>query len=182
MVLINEWLANPTGLDTGGEWVELWNNSDTSVSLSGWALQNSKGQKFVLKNETISAQGYLVLRRSDTKLVLKNSDESLSLYNQAGKLLDASSFVGTAPEGKSYSRIGATNNFVFADPSPGAPNPVHTATLTQNTYPLGTLPGSTLGTVNVVMLAIGCGALLAALSLAAIKTHHELSKQFFGRN
>lgn len=182
MILINEWLPNPAGADVSGEWIELANTGGASVSLSGWTLQNSSGKKFIINNEIIPAQGYLVLQRSETKLTLKNQGESLFLYNARGELVDSSSFPGTAIEGKSYSRIGAMNNFAFADPSPGVANSVQALALMQSTYTTGIIPGTTLGTANVMFLAVGCGALLAALSLTMLKKHHEFSKLFFGRN
>ena len=37
-VVINEVLFDPTGSDTGLEWVELYNASDSAVNLSGWQL------------------------------------------------------------------------------------------------------------------------------------------------
>ena len=38
-VLINEFLANPIGTDSGHEWVEIYNGSGVDVDISGWELQ-----------------------------------------------------------------------------------------------------------------------------------------------
>src|ERR1700691_587167 len=105
MIFINEWLPNPTGADAKGEFIELFNNGSSSVNLNGWALTTSGKKIFSLNGYTIAANGYLLLNRTATKLTLKNADESLSLYNAAGQLVDHSNSEGTAQEGKSLSRI-----------------------------------------------------------------------------
>ena len=38
-VVINEAMVNPYGSDSGKEWVELYNASDSPVSLTGWDLR-----------------------------------------------------------------------------------------------------------------------------------------------
>jgi len=38
-VVINEVYYDPTGADTGKEWIELYNNGDQDVGLSGWVLE-----------------------------------------------------------------------------------------------------------------------------------------------
>ena len=37
-VLINEVLFDPSGVDTGGEWVEIFNSADSAIDMSGWQL------------------------------------------------------------------------------------------------------------------------------------------------
>ncbi|MBU7004518.1 MAG: lamin tail domain-containing protein [Theionarchaea archaeon] len=41
--MINELEHNPAGTDTGNEWVELFNPTSSSVSLSGWSLSTTHG-------------------------------------------------------------------------------------------------------------------------------------------
>src|SRR5947207_394630 len=105
MILINEFLPDPQGADATGEWIELWNNGNTSASLVGWRLENKAGKKFVFKNEEVARDAYLLVPRTNTKLTLKNSDETISLYDPAGKLVDQAFFRGTAQSGKSFNRI-----------------------------------------------------------------------------
>ncbi len=75
MIFINEWLPNPTESDSQNEWVELWNDGPKLVSLAGWSLVTKSGAKEKLSLK-ISAGKYLLLPRSQTKLVLKNADEN----------------------------------------------------------------------------------------------------------
>src|SRR5690554_1307610 len=51
-IVINEIMIDPVGADEGYEWIELYNNSDEAVDLSGWKIQ-SAGTSFIT-NYTIS--------------------------------------------------------------------------------------------------------------------------------
>ncbi|MDO8537158.1 MAG: lamin tail domain-containing protein [bacterium] len=183
MIFINEWLSNPTGDDTSGEFVELFNNGNTLVSLNGWILKTS-GKRELKLSGTVDVGQYLLLERSDTKLVLKNSDEKLFLYDGGGKLVDGSEFLGTAPEGKSLARrsLGEGGlDFVFADPTPGAENKTPFATnITRNTYPSGALIKKTLEPTEFWSLLLGTAVVLTAIIVFASKQNENLSKLFFG--
>ncbi len=190
MVYINEWLPNPTGSDTRGEWVELYNNGATGASLSGWILKTSGASKAKLSG-TIGAGEYLVLKRSTTKLVLKNTDEKLFLYDAGGKLMDQSAFVGAATEGKSLSRISANELtsyranelYLWADPTPGAANKVSfDASIIRNTYPVGVSLNKNLGIAEFSGLILSSALAITAFVVFALKKHETLSKLFFARD
>jgi hypothetical protein len=182
MVLINEWLPNPDGSDTAGEFIELWNNGDAPVNLSGWSLAASNGKKFVVQNETISGNSFLVLYRSETKLVLKNTDEEILLYDTHGQLVDQSRLYGTAESGKSLSRAG--ERFHFADPTPSTVNnePQLEASLIKSLYPLNQPLNGGLNSVDFITLLLGCAAALTAFTFFVIKKNEDLSRIFFGRD
>jgi hypothetical protein len=67
-ILINEVMANPsvdtTVLDSAGEWIELYNDSDRSINLKGWTLRRS-GSDFadVIIDEDLSVDSgeYVIL-------------------------------------------------------------------------------------------------------------------------
>lgn len=40
-IVINEFLPNAVGTDTGNEWIELYNNSANPVNISGWGIQKA---------------------------------------------------------------------------------------------------------------------------------------------
>lgn len=187
MIYINEWLPNPTGNDATGEWVELFNNGNAPVDLNGWVLKTGGTGKFNLKS-TISAGEYLVLKRTDTKLVLKNTDESLFLYDGAGNLVDQSSFLGSAPEGKSFARTGydpksLTQQFAWSEPSPGAINKITASNLISiNNYPTGVPLNPTLGAPGFLGLLLGSSLILTVLIIFVLKRNENLSKLFFGRD
>lgn len=104
MVYINEWLPDPVGADTAGEFIELYNDGDTAVKLDDWAIETEKGKTFLLTRRIVPARRYLVLTKSDTRLTLRNADGGLALYDARGTLVDQGAFGGSAPEGKSFSR------------------------------------------------------------------------------
>ncbi|MSQ02550.1 MAG: lamin tail domain-containing protein [Myxococcales bacterium] len=65
-VRLNELLSNPSGTDTGLEWVELHNRGTAAVDVSGWvvrgATKSTGGSSAVLPGDTvIAAGGFLVV-------------------------------------------------------------------------------------------------------------------------
>lgn len=190
MVYISEWLPNPEGVDTSGEFVELFNNGGAGVNLGGWALKTQSGKKTKLSG-TIGAGKYLVLPRKTTKLALKNTDEKILLYDPRGKLVDQSGFFGTALDGKSFSRLSrdyggqartARDQFVWTDPTPGALNSTTINNLIANQYPLNIPLNHPFGPAQLIGLLLASALVLAALIFYALKKHENLSNIFFGRD
>ncbi len=125
-MLINEFLPNPIGKDTEEEWIELFNNSQEAVDLSGWQIKDASGKAFFLKNKIGPGQ-YFVLDYKTTKISLNNNAETLFLYDQKGNLIDKAEFAGAAPEGKSLIR--QNGQFIFTDkPTPGKANALENLT------------------------------------------------------
>lgn len=195
MIYINEWLPNPIGKDsqgkcpvqdtancgTTGEWVELFNSGSAPISLSSWRLVSKSGRQFVLSSQTVEPQGFLVLDRSATKLIFKNTADGLALYNAQGALVDQSSFPGTAPSGQSLSRTG--DRFIFTKPTPGAPNQdlATTALLSENYSAAGQLtPGVGLGPAS--LWALGAALLVTLAVFIIVKKDHAISQLLFPRN
>lgn len=176
MVLINEWLPNPTGKDAKNEWVELFNSGKTPVNLSGWKITNKAGKSVTLGDFTIVPSSYALVRGVPA---LKNTDESVSLYDSEGGFADRSAFNGTAVEGKSYSRYGTA--FMWATPTPGAPNETNAGvSLINNHYPLGASLAHSYGAGSFVMIAAIIGVVCSAVALLLIKKHGSISHLFFG--
>lgn len=181
MVYINEWLPNPVGKDSEGEWVEIYNVSLETVSLNGWRLQ-TKGDKSVTLGESIGPGEYLVFRRQNTKLTLHNVDGELSLYNPSGELVHRQSFLGSAPEGKSFSR-GETGLFSFVEPTLGTKNrSLEQTAFINNVYPIGQPLNSSLGAFEFLGLVLGVAAVLTGLIIFIIKKNENLSNLFFKRD
>jgi len=176
MVLINEWLPNPAGKDSKNEWVELWNNGKNPVNLSGWKLQNKTGKSVAIGNIIIQPDGYAVIHKIPA---LRNTDESIALYDASGLLADRSAFLGTAVQGKSYSRMGS--QFMLAIPTPGAANQTNVgAALIENVYPTGVPIGHPYGPGSFIFLAVSTGLALAAVATILIKKYDSFSHLFFG--
>ena len=194
MIFINEWLPNPTGSDTKGEFIELWNNGNAPVNLSGWVLETDNKKKFKLPG-LIRANAYLLLPRSETRLSLKNTDGALSLYNSVGQLVDHSAFEGSAPEGESFNRVNYStyNNssiystiqqFVWGKPTPGAKNNASAEIGVSNiAYPAGiSLNASRLSWFSVFGFAALAGVIFAAVLWYSVRKDENISELFFGGN
>ena len=99
---IKEFLPNPIGKDTDAEYVVLLNNDKITVTMTGWKITNASGKSFTLNPipSILNPGAELKLPYSLTKLTLKNTGETISLYDFMGKLTDQLSFTGTAIEGR----------------------------------------------------------------------------------
>lgn len=190
MVYINEWLPNPAGNDVGAEWVEIFNGGPATAPLQDWVLKTKSGKKLILKNYSLKANEYLLLRRPETGLVLRNTDEALFLYDSAGRLIDEFGFSGSAPEGKSFARQNFSdggfreNNFIFTEPTPGQPNAIvrDQNFLMNNEYPLGKPLNDSLGYAGVLALTVCSAFLFAFFITVLLKRNDYLSKLFFSRD
>ena len=92
-VVINEiaWMGTETS--TSDEWIELKNNIDQEIDLTGWTLKAIDGAPEITLSGTIAAYGYFLLERTDDESVsgitadqiyagpLSNSGENLELRN-----------------------------------------------------------------------------------------------------
>lgn len=194
MIFINEWLPNPTGADAKGEFIELFNNGDASVDLSGWTLRTENKKKFKLSG-SVRANGYLVLPRSETKLSLKNTDGTILLYNAVGAIVDRSAFVGSALEGESFDRVSygrygsssiynTIQQFVWGKPTPGAKNDIAANIgVSEIEYPTGVpLNVFRANGISIFGCAVCVGMIFAVVLWYAIKNDEDASQFFFGGN
>lgn len=101
-MIISEFLPNPIGKDTEGEWIKLFNDGDVAVNLNGWQIKDASGKTFSFYNLEIDPGKYLTLDYKTTKISLNNNGETLFLYDSKGSLIDKAEFIGLAPEGKSF--------------------------------------------------------------------------------
>ncbi|HEY4525533.1 MAG TPA: lamin tail domain-containing protein [Candidatus Paceibacterota bacterium] len=156
-ILINEFLPNPIGTDSGAEWLELRSTEDQTVLLSGWRLENGSGKKLSLTGQSIAPNQVLKIN-SPKSFVLKNSGGEVLLYDQSGRVMDRTFFFGVAPEGLSWSRqdIG----FAFAQPTPGLENALASFSLPQTVY--GEVLGNRTGSWEIITIALCWGLLVGA--------------------
>lgn len=103
-IVFNEILPSPDGPDAENEWIELYNQNDFDVDLSGWTIKDTIGSaKTYTLNAKIPANGYLVLLRPETKITLNNSGDGLNLTNPNGEAVDSVTF-GKVSLDQSYNR------------------------------------------------------------------------------
>jgi len=106
-VVINEFLPAPNGPDENNEWIELYNKNDFSVDLSNWKLRDTEGittTYFFPNDLKISANGYVVVKRPETKILLNNDKDGLELMRPDGKIIDSVVYQ-KALVNQSYNRI-----------------------------------------------------------------------------
>lgn len=89
-VVINEIMYDlEIGADGGREWVEVLNNSDTSVDLTGWKIfEEGTNHKLTLTqgNISLSPNGYAIIADNSEKFLLDNPSYSGTLFDSAFSL------------------------------------------------------------------------------------------------
>lgn len=109
-VIINEILPSPEGADEENEYIELYNTNNFEINLSGWKIKDVDGTKttYSFKDGTkISANGYLLLKRPETKIILNNSKDGLNLLWPDNKVADSLVY-NTALPSQSYNKTSST--------------------------------------------------------------------------
>ncbi len=134
-VVFNEIAWMGTSTSSGNEWIELYNNGNSSVDFSGWSIMSGDNNLSFNLSGSISAGGfYLIERTDDTTLSsitadlvanfgygLSNSGETLILKNNLGESVNTLSFSSGWPAGdndtnQTMQLIGS--NWITADPTP----------------------------------------------------------------
>jgi hypothetical protein len=185
MIYINEWLPNPVGNDAAGEFIELYNSGTGVASLDGYTLGDGAKKTFSLAGYGIPPGGYLVLKKAQDKLSLKNTDGTVMLYGPGGQVIDSASFAGAAPEGKSFSRVdygtAPIAHFAFAYPTPGAANKTIDMTVATQGYPLGVpLASSQLSPAAFITLTASVASFFLLFFIYVIQKNRNISNFFFG--
>jgi len=139
-IFINEILPSPTGPDEQEEWIELFNSNNSEVNISGWQISDTTGKvKNYIFSEgaKIATQGFLVLKRPETKIILNNDADGLKLVNPDSNIIDQVSYK-KAPTGQSYNRTPLENGSLTGQAktgwtwsknlTPGTPNIVSQTT------------------------------------------------------
>jgi hypothetical protein len=90
-IAISEVLPSPEGPDSEKEWIEISNQNDFEVDVSGWKVSDSIGSvtTYVFPdNAKIGPGGFLVLYRPETKIILNNEGDGLKLLSPDEVLVD----------------------------------------------------------------------------------------------
>ncbi len=106
-IVVNEVLPSPEGPDAENEWIEIFNENNLEVDISGWKISDTVGsvKSYIFpKGTKISGKGFLLLNRPKTKITLNNSGEGLKIFNPNGKIVDEINF-GKALLGQSYNKF-----------------------------------------------------------------------------
>jgi hypothetical protein len=103
-VYINELRA------TGGDWIEFYNNTSSTVELNGYKVYDDPASKFTITSGTIASKGFFILNcdgtgvGGNTSFKLSSAGETIYLEDKSGKLIDQITFPALA-SGTSYARF-----------------------------------------------------------------------------
>ena len=105
-VVITEFMANPSGDDTTGEFVELYNSGASAVDLTDWILSDEDSDSFTLPVTTIGAGNFVIIANDratfisdwmipaslqssvlETTFTLSNTSDELELENSTPSLI-----------------------------------------------------------------------------------------------
>jgi hypothetical protein len=103
-LLLSEILANPQGVESENEFIEIYNPNKKDVDLVDWQLQDSsaKGQFSFSEGAKIGAGKFVVVYRKDFKFALNNSGgEIVKLVTPSGRVVSKTKYK-SAKEGVSY--------------------------------------------------------------------------------
>lgn len=142
-LVISEVMSNPVGTDDGREWVEVFNNTESAVDLSGLTISIKGGNYIVVTpvqgGTTLEPNAYAIIGStvsSQTKFLQDYSNytgillkSSIGLVNTgitsidiklSGATSDSLSSYTPAKEGHTLALI--NNSFTLSDPTPGTEN------------------------------------------------------------
>lgn len=131
-VVLNELLTNPQLIDWDGtgnrsqaQWLELYNTTDSAISLANWQLATGDGTRSAAlpAGQSIGPHGYLVFFKRNIGLDLSRGP--VSVLDPTGATLDSVS-PPALPADQSYARVpdGSANWVVDASPTLGGANVV----------------------------------------------------------
>ncbi len=141
-VVINEVMYDLSGTDTDREWVEVYNDSSTSIDLSTWKFfeANTNHALSPMGGGTVPAGGYAVIAIApasfesdwpsfsgllfDSSFSLSNTGETLAIKDSSLNIVDSTTYdpsIGAAGDGNSLQRE-SDGTWVAALPTPGQAN------------------------------------------------------------
>ncbi|MEK7212168.1 MAG: lamin tail domain-containing protein [Patescibacteria group bacterium] len=131
-VLISEILYDAVGSDTGKEFVELYNPTQSDIDVSGWLLKKDGTSLASIGSKTedqtiiktggfflIGLNGYNGIPAADVvrSSSLPNTSATVTLYNAGGDIIDSLSYNNSVAEGEGYARQ-PDDSYIASPPSP----------------------------------------------------------------
>jgi len=122
-LVLTEILPNPTGSDSGNEFVEIYNSGDTAVNLTMYMLKVSDSGKVYSfpTGSTIGPGEYRTFGDSEMNFTLVNSSSRVVLTAVGGAVFGDTGIYTSPPEGVSWALIASQWQYTNR-PTPGAEN------------------------------------------------------------
>jgi hypothetical protein len=89
-VVISEIAWMGTTFSASDEWIELYNNTSSSISINGWVIEAQDGAPRILLSGSIPANGYFLLERTDDSTIQSITADQVyseSNFENAGEIL-----------------------------------------------------------------------------------------------
>ncbi|MFA6918378.1 MAG: lamin tail domain-containing protein, partial [Candidatus Gracilibacteria bacterium] len=157
-VVINEIAWAGTTDNSNDEWIELYNNTNQSIDLSGWYIEDDGVPSYTIASGSIAPRGYFLIEDAEEAVSSVNSDaviglslanagDSLILKNPSGSVVDSVNSSGGAwyaGDGTSKATMERIDPTVFADTATNWANAKSTngATGRSNSSIIGTPKGA----------------------------------------
>lgn len=81
------------------EWIELYNDENTGIGISGYYLTDLAQNKIYLEKESIDANGFVIGSCSN---ILNNTGDTVYLRNNFGEVIDTATYSGSFTSEKTY--------------------------------------------------------------------------------
>jgi hypothetical protein len=118
---ITEIFPNPTGSDEEKEFIEIYNSGSSTINLLNWKLGDA-AKKYTIGDISIASRAYHVFSRPLTGISLNNSgEETVSLWDYTGTLVDSVVYSGTIANDSSFSKFDSVWEWVSTS-TPGSIN------------------------------------------------------------
>lgn len=133
-IRFNELLPNPSGEESAGEFIELYNDDASEANIGGFILHDASqtGSYTFPKDTLIAGHGYSLIPGNVSKIALNNSNETLSLFDTTNTLVDTVHYQ-TTKEGVSLNFN--NGNWRGGTPTPGALNQINILPETKERVP-----------------------------------------------
>ncbi|MFA6394286.1 MAG: lamin tail domain-containing protein [Patescibacteria group bacterium] len=137
-IMFTEVSPNPAGEDGENEFIELWNSGKKEIDLTGWKITDESGKQYVFRAKTAGAGNagpateniikpgeYRAVYRTESKLALNNTNDSLALFEPEKEKACKSLNYEKAAESFSFSYDFSEKRWVWSEiATPGAENKI----------------------------------------------------------
>ncbi|MFA5134171.1 MAG: lamin tail domain-containing protein [Patescibacteria group bacterium] len=121
-VVLSELLPSCSPSDRECEFIELFNGGPEDVALDGWQLTDLKTYYRFGADSIVVAGGFLVVKRSESKITLNNGEDTVYLLGPGGAIINGVEY-GKAPRDQSFSFNAVENKWAWIGTvTPGGEN------------------------------------------------------------
>ncbi|OGV97225.1 hypothetical protein A2W24_04335 [Microgenomates group bacterium RBG_16_45_19] len=123
-LMINEFMPDPSDPNDQTEWIELYNETETSMELDNWQVDDSEGgtRPYKIPVQTLAARQFLVIDKSQSQIGLNNSQDQVRLMNPEGTVVDSIDY-NQVPTDQVMARVpDGSGNWQVTTPTKGLTN------------------------------------------------------------